>query len=423
MSRTFASPDCIARAAASMPARRSLTSSATSRADFVGDDGEPLTVLLGAGRLDRGVQRQQVGLAGDASDRLGEHADPLRHRRQPDDRGRRGPYLLAHRAQRLAGPLHSLPASRRRRDQSPCVHLHHLGTHPQRLRLVGGLGALATRAVRHRPLLAQVARQLLGGMRHRFRRGVQLLRRCRQLLGERRYFVRLPLHRRDRGADLVQHPIEALLEEPELVGLGRRGADGQEALLRLPHHTARQADPLDQHRRDLLEGHCHDDEHHRLQSDLRELPGVRRIQGCVQVTGAEVGEGGDQDEELADALPLVEGIRQHRNEQHHDQCAVAVPDDQQRHQHDVEQGEDVDQPPAVPAALVDHPHECVHDETRAEPRHHRRRLSAYHPHPPPHQPQEEDADRDPPAATVAAGEGVEVLQALLEPRGFVLPSA
>src|SRR5437016_5186623 len=34
MSRTLASPDCIARAAASMPVRRSLTSSATSRADF-----------------------------------------------------------------------------------------------------------------------------------------------------------------------------------------------------------------------------------------------------------------------------------------------------------------------------------------------------------------------------------------------------
>ena len=34
MSRTLASPDCIARAAASIPARRSLTSSATSRADF-----------------------------------------------------------------------------------------------------------------------------------------------------------------------------------------------------------------------------------------------------------------------------------------------------------------------------------------------------------------------------------------------------
>ena len=47
-------------------------------ANLVGDDGEALAALAGAGGLDRGVQRQQVRLARDVLDRLDDPADLLR---------------------------------------------------------------------------------------------------------------------------------------------------------------------------------------------------------------------------------------------------------------------------------------------------------------------------------------------------------
>ena len=46
-------------------------------ADLLGDDREPAALLAGAGGLDRGVQRQQVGLLGDPGDRLHDLADLL----------------------------------------------------------------------------------------------------------------------------------------------------------------------------------------------------------------------------------------------------------------------------------------------------------------------------------------------------------
>ena len=49
-------------------------------ADLLGDDREAAALLAGAGGLDRGVERQQVGLLGDAGDRGDDAADPLRLR-------------------------------------------------------------------------------------------------------------------------------------------------------------------------------------------------------------------------------------------------------------------------------------------------------------------------------------------------------
>ena len=47
-------------------------------AHLVGDDREAAARLAGAGRLDRGVQREQVGLVGDLLDDLEDLADLLR---------------------------------------------------------------------------------------------------------------------------------------------------------------------------------------------------------------------------------------------------------------------------------------------------------------------------------------------------------
>lgn len=45
------------------------------RADLGGDDRKTLARITGARRLDRGIQRQQVGLAGDGADLLGDIVD------------------------------------------------------------------------------------------------------------------------------------------------------------------------------------------------------------------------------------------------------------------------------------------------------------------------------------------------------------
>ena len=48
---------------------RALLGSLGERAHFVGDDREAAAVIAGARRFDRGVQRQEIGLVGDAADR------------------------------------------------------------------------------------------------------------------------------------------------------------------------------------------------------------------------------------------------------------------------------------------------------------------------------------------------------------------
>ena len=57
-------------------------------AHLLGDDGEAAALLAGAGGLDGGVEREQVGLLGDAGDRVDDAADPLGAGRQLLDRRR-----------------------------------------------------------------------------------------------------------------------------------------------------------------------------------------------------------------------------------------------------------------------------------------------------------------------------------------------
>ena len=46
---------------------------------FVGDDGEPLAVLAGPRRLDRGVERQEIRHVGELADRRNEAGDAAAH--------------------------------------------------------------------------------------------------------------------------------------------------------------------------------------------------------------------------------------------------------------------------------------------------------------------------------------------------------
>src|SRR5207342_706794 len=72
-------------------------------ADLLGDDREAAALLAGAGGLDGGVERQQVGLLGDAGDRVDEADDLARALRELADRRRDGGGELAHRAHGLGG--------------------------------------------------------------------------------------------------------------------------------------------------------------------------------------------------------------------------------------------------------------------------------------------------------------------------------
>ena len=57
---------------------RALLRRLGERPHLVGDDGEAAAVIAGARRLDRGIERQKIGLVGDAADRAGDLADVLR---------------------------------------------------------------------------------------------------------------------------------------------------------------------------------------------------------------------------------------------------------------------------------------------------------------------------------------------------------
>src|SRR5687768_15969649 len=252
---------------------------------------------------------------------------------------------------------------------------------------------------------------------------MELLGRGGELLGERGDFIRLALHRRDRRADFAQHGIEALLEETELVGLRGGGTHREEPLLRFAHHDPRAADTLDQRRGDALERHGHRDEDAGLEVRGRVEAGSARIELPVQPARAEVGERGDEDEEVADRLTLIERVRQHRDEQRRDDSAMAVPHDEHVDQRDVEQREHVDEPPAVPPALVDHPHERVDHRARAGDQDDRSESGADHSSEPAERAQQEERAGDGPAAAVAPLERLEVLEALLDCGGIVVPAA
>ncbi|MNX84476.1 hypothetical protein D3C86_1162750 [compost metagenome] len=55
-------------------------------AHFVGNHGKTATLLTGPGRLDRRIERQQVGLFGNGRDDIHDTADRLRFARQCVDR-------------------------------------------------------------------------------------------------------------------------------------------------------------------------------------------------------------------------------------------------------------------------------------------------------------------------------------------------
>jgi len=251
---------------------------------------------------------------------------------------------------------------------------------------------------------------------------MELLGRGGELLRKRRHLVGLALHGGDRAADLLDHPIEAPLEEAELVGLTRRRAHGQVAPLGLAHHAAGVADPRDQRRRNPFERHRHEDEHHRLEPRVPQAA-AGFVQQVVEEARAQIGERGCEDQEVADGVSLVERVGQHREEEGGDEAAVPKPDDQDRDQDDIEKRERIHQPPAIPAALVDEAQQLVQKGGPARHQHDGRGAGLDRARNPPDQAEDEsDADHQAPHP-VAARDGLEVLEPLLEAGGVVLPAS
>ena len=153
-------------------------------AHLVGDDREAAALLAGAGRFDRGVQREQVRLLGDAGDRVDDPADAARTSRPSRDRdarlagSRSRTASIASRRRATAPPPARRPRGRHRRRPSPRLRCSALSAPAARPRTASGLldradlalGALGDLAHGGGDL-ADGAAGLVGRRRHLLRSG------------------------------------------------------------------------------------------------------------------------------------------------------------------------------------------------------------------------------------------------------------
>ena len=168
-------------------------------AHLLGDDREAAALLAGAGGLDRGVERQQVRLLGDAGDRVDDAADLLGHRR---------------RARSIALGDGRRTRARRASPRSP----RHGASAPScgdGARLLGGVGGrparrgavaawrAATSLGRRRARLGDRAPGARRPARPRRRRG-DLADRAAGLLASRRHLLRTPATTSRAGGDLAR---------------------------------------------------------------------------------------------------------------------------------------------------------------------------------------------------------------------------
>src|SRR3989449_479972 len=347
MSRTFASPDCIARAAASIPARRSETSSATSRAD------------------------------------------------------------------RPASPASARTSSATTANPSPCSSA--------RAASIAALSASrwvwrAMRAIvcANTPIRSDIPDRPAT---------VAAVARTSPPTPRRGWPARAPPSRPRSAAAPSRPAVPRIPLAPPRTGLAGRGAHGEEPLLRFSHHRARVANALNQGRRNLLQRHRDQREQSGFESGSGRQCRRAAVPRVVQLDGEEIGRRGHQDEEVADGAALVEGVGQHGDQEGRHEAPRPEPHHHHRHEQQVQQRQGVDEPPPVPTALLDHADERIEDRRPPRHEHHGGRAGVYVPGSPAEQTHAEAAPHPPPAPPQAPREGLEVLEALLQPLGFVLPAA
>ena len=137
----------------------------------------------------------------------------------------------------------------------------------------------------------------------------------------------------------------------------------------------------------------------------------------------QIGDGGHQYEEVADGLSLIERVRQNRDEQRRDHPAVPKPEDKHVDQHDIEQRQHIDEPPAIPPALIDHADQCIGDRGSAGDEHDGPESGLDRTAQPAEYPEHEQPGGDCPATAVTPLERFQVFEPLLEGGGFVVPAA
>ena len=212
-------------------------------AHLVGHDAEAQPMLPGSGRLDGGVEREQVGLARDAGDRIHELADLARALLERPRRLGDLVQVADEGAEQLARPRDLRAVAERLLRHSRDLALGLLGTDVElRGDRRGRFGILAPVAD-ELALSLRARRQLLGGGGDLLRRRLELLRRRRELLSHRRQLLGLMLHLAHRARDRDGAAVHADPEVAQLVELGVVDPDREVAALHLGQGLARRAQP------------------------------------------------------------------------------------------------------------------------------------------------------------------------------------
>ena len=122
---------------------------------------------------------------------------------------------MSDRQQSIRGSHHGIAAALRRLDKPHRIVLCLLRSHSQTVRRRQHLRRPLPANDGIRPQPFDLSREILRGAREPRPRRVQAMGRACQL--RRGNFLGLSLHRTDQHAELLEHPVEAALQKPELV--------------------------------------------------------------------------------------------------------------------------------------------------------------------------------------------------------------
>ena len=191
--------------------------SPASFAYFVGDDGKALSVLAGTRCLDRGVEREEIGLPGDRADGIGDLTDALRLLTELVHGGYgilRHAGDRAHALERLAG---GGDAAMRRAGDDVRGRLRASRVAGDGERTIGDAGRRIDRGVDSLRLHRCGLRDRVRGARNLVGRRGHLLRAGRKLLGGRRNFGRSRLDLEQKRAQARAHATEGIRERADFV--------------------------------------------------------------------------------------------------------------------------------------------------------------------------------------------------------------
>src|SRR3989454_709274 len=267
-------------------------------AHLVRHDAEPEPVRSGPRRLDGRVEREQVGLARDARDRVHELADLARPLFQRAGRPRYLIEICHERHEQLARAGDLLAVAARLLGDGVDLPLRFLSAEVQLRCDPRRLLRILTAVADELPLAFGAGGELLGGRRDLLRRGLQLLSRRRELLSHGGEVVGLPLNLTHRHRDRLGGAVDAHAQVAQLVALGVLQPDGEIPPLDLRQHLAgcpQAAHDLRQHGH---EGGAAEDEDERLLQVERPGPPAAPL-----AQRGEQGEAGEvQDERLPRSL-------------------------------------------------------------------------------------------------------------------------